>query len=336
MHKAIEQRLRDHFPILFNQTTSFDQKEYRREFKTFIDDAISVSNPILGAEAIRYQSILLYVSLAFAAVYFLDIKHLKFVDVEVAVSRELFIIYAGFIGLISLAFSCKAWFDFQRWNLIRRKHSDAAENLQELVGLGLARKQLENHYWGKTFDMIGQCYEPYSAAQEKVLVGYKDVSIQSSAALLDINSLNLPAALKPVIAIKETWLRDLQSELKGLTQAFEAECEPILLAHEAIKNDPSPFQSDDSYNRITAAFDKWLEPWFIARNSLMDELFSRSIRNFDSSEEQQMLKELIKVFAQLKSMRILYVTAEIIFPVLFALFTAALMFWSHSVSSVPA
>lgn len=326
MQKTIESRLRDHFPILFNRANSVDHKEYRKEFKTFIDDAISISNPILSPEAIRYQSILLYVSLVYAALHFLDIKQLKIVDIEIVVSHKLFAVYAVFIGLVSLAFYFKAKLDYKRWSLIRRKHSEAAGTLQELVALGLIRKQIEHHYWNKTYHLIDVCQESYGAALEKVLTNYKALDLKTT---MSFEMVPIPSNhdLAPVITAKEAWLNDLQTELNTLNQAFQSECEAIFIAHEAFKQNASPFQIDDSYDRVNAAYRKWLEPWVIARNSMVDEMFSQTLKKFGSSVEQELLEELNAIFVQLKNARVTYVTAEIILPIAFAILVPVYVMW---------
>lgn len=327
LQKTIENRLRDHFPILFNRVSSVDHKEYRKEFKTLIDDAISISNPILSPEAIRYQSILLYVSLVYAALHFLDITQLKIVDLEIAVSHKLFVVYAGFIALVSLAFSFKARMDYRRWSLIRRKHSQAAETLQELVALGLIRKQVEHHYWNKTYHMIDICQDSLGVALERILDQYKRLNLNTTMSF-DISSIQSRPDMAPVINAKEAWLNDLQAELNTLNQAFQAECEQIFIAREKFEKDTSPFKMDDSFDQVHVAYSKWLEPWVLARNSMVDEMFSQSLRRFGGgTEEQVLLKELSAIFIQLKNMRVMYVTAEIILPIMFAVLVPIYVMW---------
>ncbi|MBV4478152.1 hypothetical protein [Pseudomonas botevensis] len=329
MHQPIEKRLRNHFPIIFNQTNSVDPQEYHKEFKTFIDDAISTSSPFLSSEATRYQSILLYTSLVFAALFFLDIKHFKIVDLEIAVSSKMFFIYSLFIILICVAFFSKAWIDYKRWNLMREKNSYSTGKLSELINLGLLRKNIELHYWGKTFDMIGERYQVYNAALDRVMTRTKMVPMRSSASFINIEDIEKIPELTPIIEAKDEWLHDLDSVLNEASTAFQAECEPIFIHHEEVKNDPFPFGANNSYDMIRAAYEKTLEPWLIARNNLTDEWCSRSFRVDTSSQESQMFEGLLNVHKQLKYMRFMYISVEIILPIAFALSIAAYVYISY-------
>jgi hypothetical protein len=325
MHKLIEKRLRNHFPILLNDTKSIDHNEYRREFSTFIDGAISISSPALSAETVRYQSILLYITLLFAAVHFLELKGLKIADLDIPVSVNFLKIYSAFIFVVALAFGAKAILDFNRWGLIRRKHTDALKTLDGLVDIGEHRKDIEQHYFNQVCELIGDCYEPFSEATAKVLGKENRVKNRLSFPSVDISKAQSFPELRPVIEAKENWLNDLKTELEVQVQEFNKECQPILLAHaeynEKYNTDPLPPKLDNSFKLINLTFSKWLKPWFTARNNLIDESSSKVFKNFGSSEELLLREELSTIINKLERAKWIYATVEVIFPILFAVIT---------------
>jgi hypothetical protein len=67
-----------------------------------LDYAIAVSGPFLGTETIRYQSMILYLTLLLLAAKVLQVNEFKFGEHIVAVDQNVFVMYEVLVAVIAI------------------------------------------------------------------------------------------------------------------------------------------------------------------------------------------------------------------------------------------
>jgi hypothetical protein len=115
----IEQSIRNQLPIIFGEKDSVDRDAFLQKYNALVDYAAAVSAPFLGSETIRYQSMLLYVSLLFLAVRLFRIGQIKIGESPVPVDRNLLVIYALLIVDVSRSGCETAKFSFCRTRAVQ-------------------------------------------------------------------------------------------------------------------------------------------------------------------------------------------------------------------------
>jgi hypothetical protein len=151
----IEKSIREQFPIAFGETAVVDAEVYRVKRNALVDYALAVTGPFLSAETVRYQSILLYVSLIFIALHLFKAVSFKLGEVTIVVDRGFLLLYALFIAVIAAAFLIKAYVDFQRNRFTRAKNAEAIVDMQMVILTGQTKLNIETHFYLQTFDDIG-------------------------------------------------------------------------------------------------------------------------------------------------------------------------------------
>src|SRR5215831_12037578 len=96
----IEQSIRDNLPIIFGGKDSVERQAFKQKYDALVDYAASVSAPFLGPETVRYQSMLLYLSLIFLSLNLFKIGQIKFSEMLFNVDKKFVIFYSIFIGTI--------------------------------------------------------------------------------------------------------------------------------------------------------------------------------------------------------------------------------------------
>ena len=317
----IEQSIRNNLPIIFGDIDSVDRDAFRQKYDALVDYAATVSAPFLGAETIRYQSMLLYVSLLFLSVSLFRIGKIKIGESLVSVDAKLLVIYALFIGAITVVFLTKAYVDYQRARFVRARNDQARLELRELMTVGLLRKHIQEYFWLEMFDAIGRSYKAYDDAARATLnkpPEFKHISMQALS--LDRTALSKNSDTKAEIARQDAYLATLVAELTDDENPFRKEAEAILSSARAQPEDPLMAYSARSYEEIRAAYDQTLGKWLDARNHLTDEHLDIVMENMGKGPEVHRLEAMVHVLKRMGSIRRIYAALEIVTPVAFAIF----------------
>lgn len=316
----IEQSVRSNLPIIFGQTDSVDRETFQQKYNALVDYATAVSAPILGPETIRYQSMLLYISLLFLSLRMFRIPQVKIGDQPVSVDSRLLVIYAIFIGAIIVVFLTKAYVDYQRAHFVRTRNDQAVLELQVLLNVGLARRNIQNYFWFEIFDAIGRSYRAYSDATAAVLNKPPDSgqSISNQAFSLDRNALSKIPDTQAEIAKLDAYLSLLVLDLSADENRFQQEAVAIRSGARLESEDDLVLAHPRPYEKIRAAFDRSLRKWLDARSHLVDEHLHIQIEYLGKSPEVQQLQAMHPVLKRIGKIRRLYAALEIAMPVAFA------------------
>src|SRR5262249_34214997 len=122
------------------------------------DYATAVSAPILGVDTVRYQTLLLTLSLLFVSMRFFRFNTVKIFDALVVVDRPLLVIYATFIAAVALLFLIKAYVDYKRAKLTRKKNAEVAYEVPYLIRMRMLRKQFQNYFWTELSNALARAY----------------------------------------------------------------------------------------------------------------------------------------------------------------------------------
>lgn len=140
----IEQSIRNGLPILFGEAETVDSSLYLAKRKAATEYAIAATGPFLTSETIRYQSILLYVSLVYITVSLFKVGTFKLGDAMISVDHRFSILYGCFILAMAAIFVTKSYVDYSRVQFTREKDDHAFAELSELISLGNLRKTVNN------------------------------------------------------------------------------------------------------------------------------------------------------------------------------------------------
>jgi len=325
--QEIEQSIREEFPILFLHADTLDPEQYLEKRNQLIDYGVTVSQPFLSAETVRYQSILLYASLIFLSVSLLQIGKLKIGDELVAVDKRLALFYEVFLGAVALIFLMKAYIDFGRAQLGRAKNDHVLSQFINFLAIARLRKQLQQHFWGEIFDKIGVCYQAYTDAQAKARnrpSDHKHISVNVLS--LKIDELRKLSELRPAIVAHETFLATLTAQLMKDESRFNDRVDRAFqLAAKSEANDSFDCytQRRSAAGQVQAAYEETLKPWIEARNTLSNEQLKSELK--DSTDLARLDHQLVLV-QRIVRLRQLYAAIEIGTPILFAL---VVIFYVH-------
>lgn len=316
----IQELIRNNLPIVFGKTESVESDAFRKKYEAMIDYATAVSGPFLGTETIRYQSMLLYVSLLFLSVSLFRIANIKIGESAIAVDRKLLVIYAIFIGVVALVFLTKAHMDYRRASFVREK-GQAYTELRELMVIGLLRSRIQECFWLETFDTIGRSYKRYDDAVGATLhkhPDFKHISIQ--VINLDRTELNKNADTKAEITKQDASLAVLAAELADDEKRFQEEADTALSIARAQPADPFNGSWEEASEKIHAAYAEHLRKWLGARNELVSEHLDLALEGMKKNLELNRLEAMRAILKRVWTIRRIYAALEIFAPVAFAIF----------------
>lgn len=134
---------------------------------------------------------------------------------------------------------------------------------------------------------------------------------------LDLEAIRkIPEMASQINQHEELYSR-LKTELADDVERFSDKAESVLSRRNTAQED---LLFDNSWSEIQAAFDRYLRPWFDARNKLSSEQLHLAIDQTTGSLEVRRAKAMRGVIGRIKMIRRIYATLEIVVPVLFAAF----------------
>lgn len=117
----IEIPIRRQLPILFGKTGAVDDSRYLETKIEATEYASEVSCPFLRQETLRYQSILLYVSLILISISLLHVESVTVSGAVISIDESLLVVYSSFIALISAVLLLHSYVDIKRSQFTREK-----------------------------------------------------------------------------------------------------------------------------------------------------------------------------------------------------------------------
>jgi hypothetical protein len=322
--EQIGQLIRNHLPMVFGDQDSVNRDKFREKYDALVDYAASVSAPFLGAETVRYQSMLLYVSLLFLSISLFRIGKVKIGEALISVDRKLLVIYVVFIAAIALIFLVKAYVDYQRARFVRERNDDASSELRNLITVGLARKHIQEYFWLEIYDAIGRCYGLYDDAARAALnqpPEFKHISMQ--AFNVDRAALGKNPETKAELDRQDAHLAALIQELGEDENRFREQAETILAAARAQPEDPLRIRTHRPVEELRAAYNQTLGKWIDARNRLNDQHLDFALERMGRAPEVVRLEAMVGVLKRIRTIRQIYAVLEIGAPVAFAIFAIA-------------
>jgi hypothetical protein len=318
----IEQSITINLSLIFGESEAVDYSAFRQKYNALVDYAATVTAPFLGAETIRYQSMLLYLSALFISISLFRIGGVKIGDSVVSVDHKLLVVYAIFILTVIVIFLTKAYVDFQRARFVRAKNEEVQTELRELMSVGLLRKHIQEYFWLEIFDMIGRSYKVYDDTSRAALNRPLEFTHTSMQALtIDRTGLSKIPETKADIERLDAYLIWLAAELAEDEKRFREAAELILSSAQSQSDDPILAFFDTPYEKIHAAFNQYLAKWFKARNVLTDKHMDVVFETMSKNPENVRLEAMVHVLERIGNIRRVYAALEIVAPVLFAIFS---------------
>lgn len=319
--ERIKSSLREGLSIVLGRVNSLDRAEFTKRFQLLVDAAAARSAPVLGAETVRYQGILLYASLILVSVALFAIRTIKIGDAAISVDRHVLLFYAVFIAMIAIVFAVKAVVDYKRASFFTGITSVAAMGqAQHLVQVALLKQHIQNYYFFEFVDAVAKAYHRYSNADAK-LTGRKETDPPSSmnALLLDRVAFGRDPELAAELDRQERLHGPLNAELAADVGQFDQAALVIASSSGAETDDEHQPYEERPRGKLQKAFVEWLRPWLDARNQIGDEHTDAVLANGDDSPELKRLKAINSVLKQPTRIQRVYVVLEIIAPLVFAL-----------------
>lgn len=329
----IERSIRANCPIIFGDSYAVDIETFKPKYDALEDYASKVSAPFLGAETVRYQSLLLYFSLLVLAVTLFQIGSVKIGDSLVSVDRRLLVIYAMLIGAIIVIFLTKVYLDIQRQHDLRKKYDLLRVELQALAEAGLLKKHIHHYFWLEIFDAIGRTYKAYDDAASAAIGTPPEFKHNPMQVLnFDRAGYTKSPQMKEEIESLDSYLAAVTAELSHDEDRFREEAERILSSTRSQpEDDPILSKSHKVHEAIRVAWGQTLKNWFDARNHLADQLLDHVL--YKKPPEIIQLEDTLGILRRTWKIRRIYVWVEIAVPVVFAIF-AIVFVQSGSVPSV--
>lgn len=316
----LKERIRKPLPIIFGEAESIDRQEFKKKLKDLVSFAANVSGQFLSSETVRYQAILLNVTLVFVSVSLLKLNSIKLGESVLAVDEKLTTLYAVFIILIAVIFLVKAHVDFLRFSFTNLKDSDTTAEVNKLIQIGSTKKIIQEYFWLETFDAIGKTYKEYDdrlSARTNSPANFKHIPI--NILTLNLDELRKQSEFAVEIQAQEYALASLKTELEKDVSCFQTEADAALAARASRQSDPILWEYDDSFEKIQAAYNSYLGKWFDARNELNSEHFKFTLSTMSDTPEIRLSRVILSVVKRPIYIRRINALLEIYAPVAFAL-----------------
>lgn len=323
----IENTIRAGLPLLFGSTDSSSDSEFRTKFDALVDYATKVSEPILKPDTIRYQSMIVYWTLIFLTLQFLEIGRYKVGDAMITVDGRFVALYTTFLFAVGIIFLVKAYIDYQRSDFVRTKNATAISDLQTLMTIGWAKRMIQEHFWDETFDRIGRTYGAYACARASLLgrpSTFQHIDMRSQR--LDLAKLSSNPELSSEIRLREARLSELDWALRKDEERLQARIDliPPRRADDDI-DDPTALRQSELWAKLDEAFEGTVGRWLNARNNLVSEHLKNRIAEMGETPEVRRMTAMKTVLERTTRIRKAYVMLEVLAPVAFALAAVALV-----------
>jgi len=317
--EEIKESIRGNLPIVFGKVDPVDPKAFRERFSAAVDYLLAISEPFLKPETIRYQSILLYVTLIFLSLSLLRIGKVKIGEDVVSVDHRLLVVYTLFIVGVAAIFLIKAFVDFQRARVARNKNAHVMEDSTRLIEIGSFRRSIQQYFWRQIFDAIGRSYQVYDDAVAQILPNaVRSTHIPLSVIELDFDRLRKSPELAMELATQENHLASLTTELAEDENRFRDKAETILTSSVTEQQNQPESRPASRYEQLSSAYDRRLRNWVDARNELAEELLSVRVATFGDTQEIRQLNAMKAILQRVSTVRRIYAAVEIVMPIIFA------------------
>jgi hypothetical protein len=278
-----------------------------------------VSAPLLTAETVRYQTILLNVTLVVATVSLLRLGKINVGGNFISVTHRALLLYSLFILMLAIFFLMKAYLDFSRSQFTRERNAHAIIELNQYLMVSRLKSQVQEYFWLIMFDDIGSTYKRYDDALARALnqeASFEHIMMKDTMKL-DLEQLRKIPELADEIARMEENIRLTRAELAEDYARFEVRTEAAL-------SRTSERLSTSSFNAssiIRKTFEDTLEPWFDARNTLVDEKLNLHLDASDGPIHLKRLEAHLQILLRVQRIRRVYFFIEVLGPVAFSIFT---------------
>jgi hypothetical protein len=313
----IKQSIRNDLAILFGDSEPTDLRVFREKYNRLVEYATAVSAPFLGPETIRYQSMLLYVSVLFLSISLFKLGGIKVFDTVLSVDHKLLVAYEVFIGMVIVIFLVKAYVDYLRARFTRSRNAGVGSELAALMSAGLVKRHIQHYFWLEIFDAIGRAYKAYDDALSAVANKPSEFT-HRPVQTLTLDKTGFSKNLEAIAEIEkhEAFLAGLIRELAGDENRFRDAAELILNVARSQPEDEFAVPSESGYEKIRRAYEQHLSKWLNARNALNDAFFS-SRNDWPDNQRAEAAAQIVERIA---TIRRVYVVLEVVAPVAFAIF----------------
>lgn len=313
----IVSEMRPLFPLVFGVEDEAEEKRYAEKHHALVDYASRAAAPILSAETVRYQTILLTLSLAFASVAFFRFNNVAVFNTVVGVDRSLLIVYAMFVVAIATLFAAKAFLDFERAKLLRTEGATAHAGVRRVIQLRSERKFIQNHFWSELANAIKDANNEANAAIAAAIGAEPPVAMLTIQYVdLDFDALAKIPELDAEVRRYRECLAVTRAQLRDAQVAFDLELRRII---ELERTRPSYFGDDDPttprYSELVRAKDDTVRPWLDAWTTLTNDHFSFGTSD---SRSYDRANDLLTTLERSWKIRRLYFWIEVVLPVLVA------------------
>ena len=244
-----------------------------------------------------------------------------------SIDKNLLVLYAIFIAAVSLIFLLKASVDYRRAIFTLSRNSEAIRDIPSLLQVAYLKEQIQWYFFEQISNAIGLAYKPYFEATAKSLNSASDFKlIDRRIHKIDLDGLRKIPDLLADIEDQEKYVAEISAKLATDVTEFKQRAESIVTARQVQSDSPYyQLRINDSYNKITEAFDQCLSSWVRALDQLEKEVISWAI----NSRGTRPVDAVANVVNQIRTIRRLHAMLEICFPVVFALATILYVFF-HS------
>lgn len=339
----IEHSIRENLPIIFGKSESVGLSTFVEKYNHLLDYATAVSEPFLRADTIRYQSILLYVSLIFISLSLFQFGTIKVFENVLSVNRQLLVIYTIFIGAMTVIYLIKAYTDFQRAHIVRSRDNQVIELINEMSEsaiTGVLKERIQMYFWYEIGCLVDRAHNAYHKAVSEALNSSPFEIPRLNFMNLALDDLRESSELSAEIATQEKHLAELAAELAKDEARFQDEAEMILTAARTHSTEiaaqmnlwtkfdaeilQEPLESlhlrDRAAGDLQAALNKYLQKWIGARDNLQSESLRIGLERNLYSPLMQQFKDVQTVMKRVLKIRRLYAALEVLTPVAFAIF----------------
>jgi hypothetical protein len=317
----IRKSIVSNLPVAFGETTAVDGAQVIGKFNELLDYASAVSAPFLGPDTIRYQTILLSLSLFLIAASAFHFTVVKLFDVNVPVGPKFFVLYSALIAAVAAIFVIKAFVDHQRTQFVRAKNANVRSEVKSLIVLSLNLRHIQEYFWLEIFDAVGRAYNFYSNFAARVVGSGSSLTDDSSmqVVVLDRDGLEKEPRTKIELERLDRYLQLFGTALERDKAQFRKEAEVIVEAwKKQDRTDPTVILHDRSYDRMEEAYGRSLKKWVDVRNELVDRKLDALARTGRASPELVQAEALGTVLKKIVRIRNVYAICEITAPVIFA------------------
>lgn len=318
----IQDSILSNLPVAFGEALAIDPAVLTAKYYEFLDSASAASAPFLGPDTIRYQTILLTLSLFLIATSAFRLAVVKLFDVDVPAGGKFFLLYSALIVAVEVIFAVKAFLDSQRAAYVRMKQRNVQNEYLALLSLGLDLTHIQDHFWFEISNALASAFALQSSFLEAVLSSATPALATGepvNAFPLDRTSMRKIPKAKEEIRRLDFYKKWFCEGLERDKANFRKEAEAIVEAWKKLdRNDPEVILRDHSFDKIEEAYQRHLRMYTAVREELLDRKLDAVEARARYNEEDGRAQEIIAVLRRNSRIQNVYAACEIAAPVLFA------------------